>query len=355
MQRLQVEAGAQGVELVLGGLAQRADIGGETDDLHYAAAVLDQLHFRVTEVARDVHQGARCRVGGDHRRAAQLRDLLQGLGRHLRHIDDHAQVVEAMHRLLADVRQPAQGIPGIVEERQRPRRVGPGVVAHVAEAEHAHAARRPLVQGVEVIAQRVGVEHADEHRELAFAVQAAEVVGGVGDGHLIGEVTHHRADDLVAGFLLKAGFVDEAGGRAMGRVGTVPDFRPAENRQRRPGQTPATGLDQVELAFTILVDFVAGGAEIHGHGDVAVEREDAFLQLLGLFHHLDRVAGVVPEPVIPGREACTRADRQGQRQADEKSLFRTWFCHCRLSQVRRPGSGAGAFAIWGERVADRKI
>ncbi|MNC26405.1 hypothetical protein D3C75_745350 [compost metagenome] len=141
----------------------------------------------------------------------------------------------------------------------------------------------------------------------------------------------------------------------MGRVGTVPDFRPAENRQRRPGQTPATGLDQVELAFTILVDFVAGGAEIHGHGDVAVEREDAFLQLLGLFHHLDRVAGVVPEPVIPDREACTRADRQGQRQADEKSLFRTWFCHCRLSQVRRPGSGAGAFAIWGERVADRKI
>ncbi|MCY1246702.1 hypothetical protein D9M72_599650 [compost metagenome] len=109
----------------------------------------------------------------------------------------------------------------------------------------------------------------------------------------------------------------------MGRVGTVPDLRPAENRQRRPGQTPATGLDQVELAFTILVDFVAGGAEIHGHGDVAVEREDAFLQLLGLFHHLDRVAGVVPEPVIPGREACTRADRQGQRQADEKSLFRT--------------------------------
>ncbi|MCY1410834.1 hypothetical protein D9M71_262110 [compost metagenome] len=347
MQRLQVEARAQGVELVLGGLAQRADVGRETDNLHHAAAVLDQLHFRVAEVARDVHQGARRGVRGDHRRAAQVRDLLQGLGRHLRHIDDHAQVVEAMHRLLADVREPAQGIPGIVEERQRPRRIGPGVVAHVAEAEHAHAARRPLVQGVEVIAQRVGVEHADENSELAFAVQAPEVVGGVGDGDLIGEVAHHRADDLVAGFLLVSGLVDETGGRAMGRVGTVPDFRPAENRQRRPGQAPASGLDQVELAFAVLVDFVAGGAEVHRYGDVAVERKDTLLQLIGLFHHLHRVAGVVPEPVVPSPEACPRADRQGQRQADEKSLFRTWFCHCRLSQVRRRGIRRGGLCYLG--------
>ncbi|MNO06727.1 hypothetical protein D3C81_2286270 [compost metagenome] len=47
---------------------------------------------------------------GDDQCAAQLGDLLQGLGRHLRDIDDHAEVIQAMHGLFADVRQAAEGI-----------------------------------------------------------------------------------------------------------------------------------------------------------------------------------------------------------------------------------------------------
>jgi len=39
----QVKTGAQRVELVLGWLAQRAQVGREGHDLHHAATVLDQL------------------------------------------------------------------------------------------------------------------------------------------------------------------------------------------------------------------------------------------------------------------------------------------------------------------------
>ena len=72
-----------------------------------------------------------------------------------------------------------------------------------------------------------------EDRELALAMQAPEIIRGVGDGDLIGEVAHHALDDPVAGFALVAGFLDEAGGGAVRRVGAVPHFRPAEDRQRR--------------------------------------------------------------------------------------------------------------------------
>ncbi|MNY65937.1 hypothetical protein D3C86_2032920 [compost metagenome] len=70
--------------------------------------------------------------------------------------------------------------------------------------------------------QRIGVEHADKDRKLAFGVQAAKVLGGVGDAHLIGEVTDHAGNDLVANLLLIARFGDKAGGGLVGGVGAVP-------------------------------------------------------------------------------------------------------------------------------------
>ncbi len=205
------------------------------------------------------------------------------------------------------------------------------------------------------MAERVGVEHADENRKLAFAVQATEIGGGVGDPDLIGEVAHHAGNDLVADLLLVARLVDETGGGFVRGVGAVPDFRPAENRQRCTGQATTVGFDQVELAAAVLVDLIAGGAEILGDGDVAVEREHVLVQRFGLLHDFVRVAGIVLEPNVPHRKSSAGADRQSQRQADEKSLFRTWFCHCHLSQVRRRGAGAEAFAIWEERVDGRGI
>ena len=116
-------------------------------------------------------------MGGGDRRAGKTGDIFQGQRGHLRHIDDHAQIVQALDRLLTQRRQPAKGIGGVVEERQRSRGVGPVVVAGVAEAEHAHATRRPQVELGQVVAERVGIEHADEDGELAFAVQASEVFG----------------------------------------------------------------------------------------------------------------------------------------------------------------------------------
>ncbi|MNE62832.1 hypothetical protein D3C80_1581410 [compost metagenome] len=83
LQRLQVEAHAQGFELVQGRLGQGLEVLAETDHLDHPAAVLDQLHLFVAEVARNIHQGARRRVRGDDRCMAQARDVFQGQGRHL--------------------------------------------------------------------------------------------------------------------------------------------------------------------------------------------------------------------------------------------------------------------------------
>ncbi|MNE65194.1 hypothetical protein D3C80_1606540 [compost metagenome] len=124
--------------------------------------------------------------------------------------------------MLAQVRQAVEGVGRVIEKRQRTRGVGPVVVAHITEAEHAHAARGPQVQQAQVVTQRIGVEHADEDRKLAFGVQAAKVLGGVGDAHLIGEVTDHAGNDLVANLLLIARFGDKAGGGLVGGVGAVP-------------------------------------------------------------------------------------------------------------------------------------
>jgi len=336
VQRLQVEALAQGIELVQGALAQGLEVGREAHHLHHAAAVLDRLQFVVAEVARNVHQRTRCGVGSDHRRAAQAGNVFQGQGGHLRHIDDHAKVVEPAYCLLAQRRQATEGIGGVVEERQRARGVGPGVVAHVAEAEHAHAAGGPGVQGIEVVAQRVGIEHAEEDRELAFAMQAAEVGGGVGDGDLVGVVANHAGEDLVAHLLLLARFVDEGGGRAMGGVRAIPDFRPAEDRQRSAREATAAGLDQVELAAAILVGLLAFGAEVQRHGDVAVEGDDALLEFFGMFHHLTRVAGRQVDEEVPGRGARKREDqRQGSEVGGLAQACRV-HCHpvgCRVDAV----------------------
>ncbi len=111
------------------------------------------------------------------------------------------------------------------------------------------------------------------------------------------------------------GLVDKACGRFVGRVGAVPQFGPAENRQRRPRQASATGLGQVELAAAVLVRFMACGAEVQGHGDMAVERDQPILQFIGLLDHFQRVAGIAAKPVIPGK-ACAGSNGQGQGQAD---------------------------------------
>ena len=60
---------------------------------------------------------------------------------------------------------------------------------------------------------------------------------------------------------------------------------------------------------------MAGGAEVQGHGDMAVEREQAVLQFIGLLDHFQRVTGIAAKPVVPGK-ACAGSDGQGQGQAD---------------------------------------
>ena len=119
------------------------------------------------------------------------------------------------------------------------------------------------------------------------------------------------------------GLFDKTVGGLVRGVGAVPDFRPAEDRQRGARQSAAGGLGQVELAAAILVGLVARRAEIQGQGDVAVERQQAILHFIGLLDHLQRVAGVALEPLIPDQQASPGADSEGQRQADIQRLFRT--------------------------------
>ncbi|MNG36897.1 hypothetical protein D3C84_1240790 [compost metagenome] len=67
------------------------------------------------------------------------------------------------------------------------------------------------------------------------------------------------------------GFVDKTRGRAVRGIRAVPQFRPAEDGQGRAGQASLPGLDQVELAVPVLVDFIAGAAQVQRHSDMAVE------------------------------------------------------------------------------------
>ena len=78
------------------------------------------------------------------------------------------------------------------------------------------------------------------------------------------KVTHHAGDDLVAHLLFVAGLLDKTIGGLVRGVGAVPDFRPAEDRQRGTRQSAAGSLGQVELAAAILVGLIARRAEIQG-------------------------------------------------------------------------------------------
>ncbi|MNP38984.1 hypothetical protein D3C76_1325350 [compost metagenome] len=161
-------------------------------------------------------------------------------------------------------------------------------------------------------------------------MQAAHIIGGVGNRHLVGKVAYQPGNDFVAHFLLVARFFDEAGSGFVRCVRAVPDFRPAEHRQRCGGKPATAGLDQVELAFAVLVGFVTGRAEIQWQGDMAIEGNDPVLHVVSLLHDAVRVTGVVVEHQVPGQEGGTGANGQGQRQADAQSFFRAQIDHCHL-------------------------
>ncbi|MNM94639.1 hypothetical protein D3C81_1070500 [compost metagenome] len=179
------------------------------------------------------------------------------------------------------------------------------------------------------MAQWVGIEHADEDGELAFAVEAPEVVRGVSDTDLVGEVSDHAGDDLVAPFLFLPGGIDEAGSGAVRGIRAVPDFRPAEHGQGGTREAAAVGLGQVELARAILVHFVPLAAHAQWHGDMAVEREHVLVQLLSLLHDLQRVACVQVPPVEVASGTC-QGNGQGQGQADVQGFAGTGLGHCHL-------------------------
>ncbi|MNN05451.1 hypothetical protein D3C81_1182110 [compost metagenome] len=181
------------------------------------------------------------------------------------------------------------------------------------------------------MAQRVGIEHADEHGEFAFTVETTEVLGGIGNADLVGEVADHRADDLITHFLLVPGFVDKAGSRTVRGIGAIPQLRPAENSQGGARQPALTGLDQVELAAAVLVGFVASTAKAQGDGDMAVEREHMFMQGVGLFDDLGGVSGLCAEVQVARSGAHGHC--QGKRQADVQGFAGTGFGlgHCHLN------------------------
>ncbi len=150
-------------------------------------------------------------------------------------------------------------------------------------------------------------------------------------------------DDPVAGLALVAGFLDEASGGAVRRVGAVPHLRPGQDAQGGAGHAAATGLDQVELARGVLVRFAAFGAEIQGHGDVAVEGNDALLQVVGVLDDFVGVGHPILPVVVPGR-AGTDAEGGDDKyqQAQIEGFLTRYFDHCYPSRRRlMTGSGPG--------------
>ena len=130
-------------------------------------------------------------------------------------------------------------------------------------------------------------------------MQAPEVIRRVGDPDPLRKIAHHAGDDGVARLLLVACGLDKASGRTMGGIGAVPDFRPAKDGQRGTRQASLGRFDQIELTGAILVGFIAGSAELKGHGDMAVERKNTVLQRIGLLDDLERIARIALVKGLP--------------------------------------------------------
>ncbi|MNP27400.1 hypothetical protein D3C76_1203090 [compost metagenome] len=83
-----------------------------------------------------------------------------------------------------------------------------------------------MVQLVKVVAQRRGVEQADDDGELAFTDQSAEVGGGVGDAGLCREILGDAGDDPVAHFQFVGHRGLEPWCGAVWPIGPTPELRP---------------------------------------------------------------------------------------------------------------------------------
>ncbi|MCY1432532.1 hypothetical protein D9M71_485330 [compost metagenome] len=169
-------------------------------------------------------------------------------------------------------------------------------------------------------------------------MQAPHVLWGVGDGDAFGEVAHHCGDGVVAHFLGVAGGLDETWRGAMRAVCARPGFGPGKDGQRRARQPPLGSLGQVEAARSVLVGFAAFVAEVQRQGDMAVERDDAFLQVVGLTNDFPGVAARGRE-MVPGSQTGTRGDCRSQ--ADVQGFFPAWCRHLGLGRFAVEGGHRG--------------
>ena len=131
----------------------------------------------------------RRRMRGDHRRAAGMYCVAHRLGRNVRDVDQHPQIVHRPHDLLAKRRQP-------VRARNVGRRVDPIERIGVSQG---HVPRTEVIQPAqrrERVLDRMSTLDADQRGDFARSMDPLDVIGGEGNLQVVGITSHQPANEI---------------------------------------------------------------------------------------------------------------------------------------------------------------
>ncbi len=179
------------------------------------------------------------RMRSDHRRPADAQCVLHRIGRNVRNIDQHPQVVHLAHHIFAKRRQPsgARHVGGRINPIER---IGMRQ-CHVSRAQ----AVQPAQRGQRVF-DRVPPFDADQRGDLARAMNPLDVIGREGQLQIVGIAFDQAANQVD---LLESHLGRFAGAHRLDRRIGGPELRPhsAAAQARQIGVEHRLRLRNVEL------------------------------------------------------------------------------------------------------------
>ena len=158
-------------------------------DHHHPAVCRKELEYIVGDIPRMIGDGHRTAVREDDRSLRHRDRVFHRLGADMGEVDQHAHAVHLADDCLAERRQ---AIPlGIVG-----RAVGDVAIGEVRERHVARAEPVELAERRQRTADLVPALDADQRGDFSFAMDADDVVGGVGHLEIVRISVHHAIDDV---------------------------------------------------------------------------------------------------------------------------------------------------------------